>query len=146
MAKKRRAVAVATRAAPTQIVVTQPRRAVSRRRQTVAVARRVGRRAAGAARANALPIGVLLGAAGIGWAQAKGYLNKIPTIGGSRATTLAIAGFALTRLTSNKTARQLGSTAMIIGAFDFGSKQGGGKSALEGDDDMSGGEFGDDDI
>jgi hypothetical protein len=91
---------------------------------------------------------VLLGAAGLGWAQAKGHLNKIPTIGGSRALTLAIAGYALTRLTSNPTARSVGRTAMIVGAFDFGSKQGGGKSALEGDgnvgDDIEGDDVGDD--
>lgn len=73
----------------------------------------------------------LLGSAGLGWAQAKGYLNKIPTIGGSRALTLAIAGYALTKLTSNPTARSVGKSAMLIGAFDFGAKQGGGKSPLE---------------
>jgi hypothetical protein len=75
----------------------------------------------------------LVSAAALGYAQAKGFLNRIPTIGGSRALTLAIAGYAATRLTSNPTARSLGKTAMMIGAFDFGSKQGGGKSSLEGD-------------
>lgn len=87
----------------------------------------------------------LAGSAALGYAQAKGYLNKIPTIGGSRALTLAIAGYALTKLTNNPTARSLGSTAMVVGAFDWGSKQGGGKSALEGDD-LDGDDFGDDDI
>jgi len=63
--------------------------------------------------------------------------------------TLAIAGYALTRLTSNATARSLGKTAMLVGAFDFGAKQGGGKSSLEGDDlegdDLDGDDFGSDD-
>lgn len=81
---------------------------------------------------------MIIGSAALGWAQAKGHLNKIPTIGGSRAMTLGIAGYALTRLTNNPTARMLGQTAMIVGAFDWGAKQGGGKSSLEGDDDIEG--------
>lgn len=91
---------------------------------------------------------MLVGAGALGFAQAKGWLNKIPTVGGSRALTLGVAGYALTRITKNPTARMVGSVAMIVGAFDFGSKQGGGKSALEGDDDLSGDDdfSGDDDI
>ncbi len=89
----------------------------------------------------------MIGSAALGYAQAKGMLNRIPTIGGSRALTLAVAGYAVTRLTRNKTARQIGNIAMLIGAFDFGAKQGGGKSALEGDDWVSGSdEIGDDEI
>lgn len=82
-----------------------------------------------------MPTSMMLGAAGLGYAQAKGFLNKIPTIGGSRALTIGVAGYAVTRLTSNPTARMVGKVAMLVGAFDFGSKQGGGKSALEGDDE-----------
>ena len=47
--------------------------------------------------------------------------------------TLALAGYAATRWSGNATIRNVGNTAMIVGAFDWGSKQGGGKSALEGD-------------
>jgi hypothetical protein len=79
-----------------------------------------------------------MASAAVGYAQAKGFLNRIPTIGGSRALSIGVAGYALTRLTRNQTARMVGNVAMLIGAFDFGSKQGGGKSALEGDDFMEG--------
>lgn len=87
---------------------------------------------------------MLLGSAGLGYAQAKGWLNKIPTIGGSRALSIGVAGYAVTRLTSNPTARMVGRVAMLVGAFDFGSKQGGGKSSLEGDDEWLEGD--DDDV
>lgn len=99
---------------------------------------------ASAARVGAVPALVLGSSAALGYLQAKGHLNKLPTIGGSRAMTLAIAGFALTRFTKNPMLRTFGSAAMIVGAFDMGSKAGGGKSALEGEswfegeDDVSG--------
>jgi hypothetical protein len=110
------------------------RRSVARRRVTV-IAKRAGRRARRVVREGAVPTSMLLGSAGLGYAQAKGWLNKIPTIGGSRALSIGVAGYAVTRLTTNPTARMVGKVAMLVGAFDFGSKQGGGKSALEGDDD-----------
>lgn len=127
--------AAIARTRPTIIVAAPARRApVTRRARAGAVARRAARRGVAVARASAVPAGTMLGAAALGYAQAKGMLNRIPTIGGSRALTIAIAGYALTRMSSNRTARDLGRTAMIIGAFDWGSKQGGGKSSLEGDD------------
>jgi len=141
--------AVAPRTSIVVLPAAKSRGKLTRRRRVGAVARRVGRRARGVARESALPLATLIGSAALGWAQAKGHLNKLPTIGGSRAMTLAIAGYALTRLTSNATARSLGKTAMLVGAFDFGAKQGGGKSALEGDDlegdDLDGDDFGSDD-
>lgn len=123
--------ALARRAAP--ILITMPRRRSVGRRRATRIARRIGRRGGALVTIAAVPTGALLAAAGLGYAQAKGFLNRIPTIGGSRALSIAIAGYAVTRLTRNPTARQVGSIAMLIGAFDFGSKQGGGKSALEGD-------------
>jgi hypothetical protein len=116
----------------TPIIVNMPKR--RRFGRTRAVARRVGKRARSVARTTAFPTTMLFAASGLGYAQAKGMLNRIPTIGGSRALSIGVAGYALTRLTSNSTARMVGNVAMLIGAFDFGSKQGGGKSALEGDD------------
>ena len=120
------------------IVLQQPRRSGGRLRRKARSSgrvRRAGRRAAGAARSAAVPAAVLASSAALGYAQAKGWLNKIPTIGGSRAATLAVAGFAVTRFTRNTHMRHLGHSAMIVGAFDFGSKMGGGKSGLEGDDE-----------
>jgi len=118
------------------IVLQAPKkRSIARRRRAPGRLRRAGRRAAVGARSAAIPSAVLASSAALGYMQAKGWLNKIPTIGGSRAATLAVAGFAVTRLTKNHHLRLLGNTAMIVGAFDFGSKMGGGKSSLEGDDD-----------
>jgi len=117
------------------LIVVQPsrRRSVSRRRAS-RIARRVARRAGGAARSAALPTAILASSAALGWAQAKGHLNKLPKIAGSRAATIAIAGYAATRFTRNPMLRQLGQSAMIVAAFDIGAKFGGGKSQLEGDD------------
>jgi len=139
------------KAATRAIVVQMPRRRSAARRYARKAGRktrRVARAGYGYAKAGAAPFGVLLASGAVGYAQAKGFLNKIPTVGGSRALTMGIAGYVLTRLSSNKTARTVGNVAMIIGAFDFGSKQGGGKSALEGDyddDDMEGDDYDDDD-
>ena len=92
-------------------------------------------------------MGMMIGALAVGYSQSKGWLNKIPTIGGSRAMTLAIAGYAVTRFSKNQTIRSAGLAAMVAGAFDYGRIQGGGKSALEGDDfgsDLDGDLDGDD--
>jgi hypothetical protein len=121
----------------TPIIVNMPKRR-QRFGRTRAVARRAGRSIARGASRAAIPTTMLMASAGLGYAQAKGMLNKLPTIGGSRAMTLGVFGYALTRLTTNSTARMVGSVAMLVGAFDFGSKQGGGKSALEGDDTLDG--------
>lgn len=132
--------AMATRAIArrtvTPIMITMPKR--RRFGRTRAVARRAGRRIARTVGVAAVPTTMLMASAAVGYAQAKGMLNRIPTIGGSRALSIGIAGYALTRLTRNQTARMVGTVAMLIGAFDFGSKQGGGKSALEGDDFLEG--------
>jgi len=120
------------------IVLQQPRRAgggLRRKARSSGRLRRAGRRVGKVARSGAVPAAVLAASAALGYAQAKGWLNKIPTIGGSRAATLAVAGYAVTRFTRNTHLRMLGHSAMIVGAFDFGSKHGGGKSGLEGDDD-----------
>jgi hypothetical protein len=76
---------------------------------------------------------MVVGALGVGYLQGKGMLNKIPTIGGSRALTLALVGFALTRFTKNRMLRTAGVVSMVAGAFDWGRVQGGGVSGLEGD-------------
>ena len=129
--------AIARRSAPIIVMSPPKRRSVARRRVT-RIARRAGRRVATHARAASIPSSMLLGSAALGYAQAKGHLNRIPTIGGSRALTLGVAGYAATRISRNPTVRNLGFIAMVVGAFDWGAKQGGGKSALEGDDDIDG--------
>jgi hypothetical protein len=91
------------------------------------------RRAVHAARAAGPTGAMVLGALALGYGQSKGWLNKLPTVGGSRSLTIGLAGYAVTRLVRNPTARMVGTVAVIVGAFDYGRIQGGGKSSLEGD-------------
>jgi hypothetical protein len=77
-------------------------------------------------------VGYALTGAAVGYAESKGYLKRLPQIGGSPALTLALAGYALTRFTKNPWFRQAGVAAIIVGGFDFGRQQGsGGVSGLE---------------
>jgi len=127
------------------VYLPAPRRRRSRAR---ALVRRVRSRARHNPHFKGAAIGttVILTSAAVGYAQAQGWLNKIPTIGGSRALTIGIAGYAITRLIKNATARNVGATMMIVGAFDWGNKAGGGKSGLEGDDWVEGDDDDDDDF
>ena len=74
---------------------------------------------------------IALGGAAVGYADGRGMLDFIPTIGGSRMTTLAIAGWAATRFTRNSYLRAAGFAALAAGAYDFGRKQAGGASGWE---------------
>lgn len=60
----------------------------------------------------------------VGWLDSKGYLNKIPTIGNSRALTLGIAGYAVTRFVKHPFAQTAGLAALAAAAFDFGKVHG----------------------
>jgi hypothetical protein len=118
-----------TSAAP--IVVMAPSRGGKVRRagrRVGAVARKVGRRAGSAARrqgAAHLPaIGVALGGLAVGYADAKGYLAKLPQIGGSRALTLGLLGYAATRFSKNQYVRMAGVAAIGAAAFDYGKVHG----------------------
>jgi hypothetical protein len=81
-------------------------------------------------------VGVGLGALVVGYLQAKGFLDKLPQIGGSRVITLGIAGYAATRFVKNPSIRQAGLAALAAAAFDFGRVQAGETSGFE--DAMSG--------
>lgn len=143
MAKKATALA-----RPSIIVVpSAPKRRGALRRRASGAVRAVRKHGRRGAKKAAPTTGLLVGALAVGYMQSKGWLNKIPTIGGSRALTLALAGYAATRFSTNTTVRTAGLAAMTAGAFDYGRIQGGGKSALEGDmdgdidGDMDGEEF-----
>jgi hypothetical protein len=60
----------------------------------------------------------------VGWLDSKGYLNKIPTIGNSRALTLGIAGYAATRFIKHPFVQTAGLAALAAAAFDFGKVHG----------------------
>jgi hypothetical protein len=120
------------------IVIAMPRR--GRARRAARAIRHYGGRAVrrvGRAGARHLPAtGIAIAAAAVGWAESKGYLDKLPTIGGSRAFTIALAGYAATRWSRNAHVRMAGMAAIAAGAFDWGKVQGGGTSGL---DEASGG-------
>src|SRR5947207_15796356 len=109
------------------VVIQMPRRSGGRFRRTRRAGRAIGRVArSGARRGKAhLPaVGIALAAAAVGYAEAKGYLDRIPTIGGSRALTLALVGYAATRFSHNAHIRMAGIATIAAGGFDWGKVQG----------------------
>jgi hypothetical protein len=129
------------------VIVQVPSRAPSR-------ARRVARRAAAGVRhvarrgahhgKKALPtMSIAIGGAVVGYLQGKGYLDKLPQIGGSKVITLGLAGWAATRFVKNPWVRTAGVAALAAAAVDFGRVQGGGTSGFEDvQGDAGGGPFG----
>jgi hypothetical protein len=126
---------MATRALARPIIVSLPRRRGRIRRagaRVVRAARRGGHHAK-----RALPtVGVGLGALVVGYMSGKGFLDRLPQIGGSRVITLGVAGWAATRFFKNPSVRQAGLAALASALFDFGKVQAGGTSGFE--DGMSG--------
>ena len=76
-------------------------------------------------------IGLALGGALVGYAEGKGFLKRLPQIGGSPALTVALAGYVATRFIRNPTVRMAGLAAVVAGAFDFGKVHGGGISGFD---------------
>ena len=117
------------------IIVHMPKRrrvAAFARRAGGAVAR--GARRAGRRLVPGLPVfGTLGAAAAVGYLEAQKKLGFIPTVLGSRAATLGLAGFAATRLFKNPTIRMVGMAVAIAGAFDIGRVKGGGVSGFDDD-------------
>lgn len=133
MAKRRHNLALAPRSGPV-IVLPSPRRSGRGRR----VARAAGRGVRHVARhgKRELPaVSVMLGAAVVGYLQGKGFMDKLPQIGGSKVLTLGLAGYAAQRFIKNQHVRTAGIAAMAAAAFDFGRVQAGGVSGFE---DVSG--------
>lgn len=126
------------------VIVQVPARAPGRVRR---VARRVGagvrhvaRRGAHHGKKSLPTMGVVVASAIMGYAKSKGFLDKLPKIGGSEVVTLGAAGFAATRFLKSPALRQAGLAAMAVAAFDFGRVQGGGMSGF--DDDGAHGDSG----
>jgi hypothetical protein len=76
-------------------------------------------------------MGMALGGAVVGYLNQKGYLDKLPKIGGSRMMTLGLAGYAATRFIRQPQIRMAGLAAMVVAAADWGRVQGGGVSGLD---------------
>lgn len=120
--------------APRPVVVVAPRAPGRVRR----AARRVGgavRRGARRVRhhgTKALPtMTIAVGGMVVGYLQGKGFLDKLPQIGGSKVLTLGLAGWAATRFIKNPHVRTAGLAALAAAAVDFGRVQAGGTSGFE---------------
>lgn len=128
----KRSTALASR--PSIIVVSPPaRRGGIRRaaRRAGGVARRAGRRVAHHSKAHVPAVSMALGGAIVGYLKSKGFLDKLPKLGGSNMVTLGVVGYAATRFIKNPTARAAGLAALTVAAFDFGQQQGGAPSGLD---------------
>lgn len=123
--------ALARRSGPIIVALPVPRRSGRLRRagtRVVRVARRAGRHAKGH-----LPMmGVAIGGIVAGYAQGKGFLDRLPQIGGSKVLTLGLAGWAAMRYSKTPAIRTAGLAALAAAAFDFGRVQAGGTSGFEG--------------
>jgi hypothetical protein len=82
--------------------------------------RAVGRGVRKTAPQHTPAIALAIGGLVVGALDGRGFLQKIPTIGGSRAVTLAIAGYVATRFVKNNFVRNAGLAAMAAAAFDYG--------------------------
>jgi hypothetical protein len=86
-------------------------------------------------------IGIGLGGAAVGYAQARGLFDRLPAIAGSRMVTLGAVGFALNRYVKNPHVKLAGLAALAIAASDFGRRQGGAVSGDDLGDDLDGDEI-----
>jgi hypothetical protein len=87
-------------------------------------------------------MGIALGGLAVGYLDGKGFLDKLPQIGGSKIVTLGLAGYAATRFFKNQHIRQAGLAALAAAAFDFGRVQGGGTSGFDVSGDAGSGQGG----
>ncbi len=128
MAKHRRSNALMR--APASVIVMPRRRGALRR--AASHASHVVRRHAPQAAKRALPtVGVAVGAAVLGYAKEKGYLDKLPQLAGSSVVTLGLAGYLATRFVKNHYVREAGLAALAVAAFDFARVQAGGVSGID---------------
>jgi len=105
-------------------------------------ARHVGGLARRAGSHGGPTVGIALGAAAVGYATGKGYLDKLPKVAGSSVITLGLLGFAATRFATNQHVRNAGLAALAAAAFDFGRAQATGVSGIDdAGDDTSGDGF-----
>lgn len=119
----RRSFALAPRpAAPVIVMAPQRRRSGGLRRayhRAAPLARRAGRRVAKGAWNQKSALGIGLASGVLGYLDGSGKLDSLPEIGGSRALTLGIAGFLLTRWSGAQWAKQAGTAALAVGIYDY---------------------------
>lgn len=128
MAKHRHSTALAR---PSVIVMRPPGRIRRAARRAAPHVRRFGRGARHVGKKVLPTTGVALGALVVGYLDGKGFLDRLPQLGGSKVITLGVGGYALTRFVKNPMIRQAGLAALAAAAFDFGRVQGGKVSGFE---------------
>ncbi len=123
-----------TRFAPRPVIITMPRRGGRVRRAGARAvhhvrrgARRFGR---GVSKFPTIPVAV--GGLVVGYADGKGFLDKLPPIAGSRMVTIGLAGYALTRFTRNASLRAAGLAALAAAAYAVGNAQAKGGTSGDG--------------
>jgi len=127
-----------TRFAPRPIIVRMPSRARRAGARVVHVARRGGRALARGGR-RALPtFAVGFGGLAVGYLDGKGFLDKLPSIGGSKMVTIGLAGYLATRFVRHPQIRAAGLAALAAAAYDYGRKQAGGGGASGWGEDVAG--------
>lgn len=124
--------------------MTTHRRGGVRRRRSGG--RKVHHRRSGASVSAGSTVSTLaIGGLAVGFADGKGYLAKLPTLGGSKAITLGVAGFVAVKYGKNKYLKAAGLAALASAAFDYGRVQASG-GKLAGLDDNSIGDLDGDDL
>lgn len=111
-----------TRFAPRPIIVSMPRRVRRGASRAVHHVRRGGR-AVGRGVKKFPTIPVAIGGLVVGYADGKGFLDKLPPISGSRMVTLGLLGYAATRFTRNASIRAAGLAALGAAAYAIGKSQ-----------------------
>lgn len=127
-----------TRFAPRPVIITMPRRSGGRIRRAASRVGHVARRGARAvgrhARRSVAPISIVAGGLAVGYADGKGYLDKLPPIAGSRMVTLGIAGFALVRYVRNPMFKAAGYAMLGAASYAVGNAQAKGGTSGDGGD------------
>lgn len=115
------------------IVITMPRRSGRVRRVAGRAVHHVrrGGRAIGRGMKKFPTIPVAIGGLVVGYADGKGFLDKLPPIAGSRMVTIGLVGFAATRFVKNASVRAAGLAALAAAAYAVGNAQ--AKGATSGD-------------
>lgn len=96
--------------------------------------RAVGR---GAKKFPAIP--VALGGLVVGYADGKGFLDKLPPIAGSRMVTIGLVGYAATRFVRHPSVRAAGLAALAAAAYAVGNAQAKGGTSGDGGAGFGGG-------
>ncbi len=123
-----------TRFAPRPMIITMPRRSGRVRRAGARAVHHVrrGGRAVGRGMKKFPTIPVAIGGLVVGYADGKGFLDKLPPIAGSRMVTIGLAGYALTRFTRNPSFRAAGLAALAAAAYAVGNAQAKGGTSGDG--------------